>query len=140
MVQGAPDDTDPATHAPVARPYTPVSSPDMQGAFELLIKSYPTGRVSRYLHARQAGDKVLIKGPFPKLPYRPNMTRRLLMLAGGTGLAPMVQVLHRVLDAGSGDRTEVTLLFGSRTRGDILMKVGWNGVDVSWGGGMCRVA
>ena len=124
MVQGAPDDTDAATNAPVARPYTPISSPDIQGAFELLIKSYPSGRVSTYLHARRAGDKVLIKGPFPKLSYRPNMTRRILMLAGGTGITPMAQVLHRVLDEGSGDRTRVTLLFGSKTRGDILMKVG----------------
>ncbi len=123
MVQGAPDDTDAATAAPVARPYTPISPPDMQGAFELLIKSYPQGRVSRYLHSRQAGDRVLIKGPFPKLAYAPNMTRRLLMLAGGSGITPMVQLLHRVLDEGTGDRTRVTLLFGSRTQGDVLMRV-----------------
>jgi cytochrome-b5 reductase len=68
MVQGAKDDPDGAH--PVARPYTPVSSPDMQGAFELLIKSYPQGRVSRYLHSRREGDRVWIKGPFPKLAYR----------------------------------------------------------------------
>lgn len=95
----------------------------MQGAFELLIKAYPKGRVSSYLHARREGDRVLIKGPFPKLAYTPNMTQRMLMIAGGTGIAPMVQVLHRVLDPATGDGTRVTLLFGSRTRGDILMKV-----------------
>lgn len=124
MVQGPPHDIDPSTSTTVARPYTPVSSPDMQGAFELLVKTYPQGRVSRYLHSLQAGDAVKVKGPFSKLAYTPNMTRRILMLAGGTGLAPMVQLLHRVLDPRTGDETRVTLLLGNRSRKDVLMEVG----------------
>jgi cytochrome-b5 reductase len=38
------------------------------------------------------GDTIDVKGPKGKFVYRPNMKRALGMLAGGTGITPMLQV------------------------------------------------
>ncbi len=40
----------------------------------------------------QVGDSIEVKGPLSKLPYTPNMKRAIGMLAGGTGITPMLQV------------------------------------------------
>lgn len=46
----------------VARPYTPTSLNDQKGKFEILIKTYPQGKVSGYLHSLKVGDKIEVKG------------------------------------------------------------------------------
>jgi len=33
-----------------------------------------------------------MKGPIPKYPYQPNIKKNIGMIAGGTGLTPMLQV------------------------------------------------
>ena len=43
------------------------------------------------------------------------------MLVGGTGIAPMLQALHAILGT-ADDATEVTILYGSRTSDNILAK------------------
>jgi len=43
------------------------------------------------------------------------------MIAGGTGITPMLQVLHEIL-RNSDDHTEVSLLFANVSEDDILLK------------------
>ena len=43
------------------------------------------------------------------------------MLAGGTGVTPMVQLARAIL-ADPRDRTEVRLILANKTRGDIMLK------------------
>src|SRR5437867_13443601 len=47
----------------VKRPYTPSSLPGTLGYFDLTIKRYETGVVSKYVHEKQVGDTVLMSGP-----------------------------------------------------------------------------
>ena len=47
----------------VKRPYTPSSLPGTVGHFELTVKRYETGVVSKYLHDQHVGDTVLMSGP-----------------------------------------------------------------------------
>ena len=49
----------------ITRPYTPASTPDDTGFFELIVKRYPTGIMSSYLHKRNVGESVMMSGPFP---------------------------------------------------------------------------
>jgi len=42
----------------------------------------------------KVGEALEMKGPFPKLPYKPNMRKNIAMIAGGTGITPMLQVRH----------------------------------------------
>src|SRR4029434_10623151 len=44
------------------RPYTPSSVPETTGYFDLTVKRYDTGLVSKYLHDRKTGDTVLMSG------------------------------------------------------------------------------
>lgn len=62
-----------------------------------------------------------MKGPFVKFAYEPNAHAAIGMVAGGTGIAPMFQVLRAIL-ANPRDRTEVRLVYASRSPDDIIMK------------------
>jgi len=108
------------------RPYTPVSTTEQHnitGYVDLMVKGYPQGNVSKYLHSLNVGDKVLIKGPMPSMPYTPNMKNHIGMIAGGTGITPMLQIISRILD-NPQDRTKITLVFANIAAEDILAKQG----------------
>src|SRR6185295_9513601 len=47
----------------VKRPYTPSSLPGTVGFFDLTVKRYETGTISKYLHDQRIGDTVLMSGP-----------------------------------------------------------------------------
>eukprot|EP00930_Biecheleria_cincta_P032570 TRINITY_DN22597_c0_g1_i1.p1 TRINITY_DN22597_c0_g1~~TRINITY_DN22597_c0_g1_i1.p1 ORF type:complete len:300 (-),score=36.35 TRINITY_DN22597_c0_g1_i1:378-1277(-) len=101
--------------------YTPVTTDDQKGYFELLVKGYPDGQVSRYLCSLKPGDSVLVKGPVHKLPYKANMKKNIAMIAGGSGITPMLQVVKEVLK-NPDDKTQLTLIFANRTPKDILIR------------------
>ncbi|WFD28945.1 cytochrome-b5 reductase [Malassezia nana] len=105
----------------VMRSYTPISDHDAVGSVQLLVKTYPTGNLSRVLGALQVGESVEMKGPKGKFLYRPNMTERIGMLAGGTGITPCFQVLKAALRDES-DRTCFDLLYANVTEDEILLK------------------
>lgn len=105
----------------VIRPYTPVSTPDTVGHFDLMIKRYEQGNMSKHIHSLKVGDKLLVKGPIAKYPYKANMKKRIAMIAGGTGITPMYQVIRNVL-GNPEDKTEVYLLYGNVTPDDIMLK------------------
>eukprot|EP00271_Cylindrocystis_brebissonii_P016899 TRINITY_DN4186_c0_g1_i1.p1 TRINITY_DN4186_c0_g1~~TRINITY_DN4186_c0_g1_i1.p1 ORF type:complete len:368 (-),score=57.03 TRINITY_DN4186_c0_g1_i1:361-1464(-) len=107
--------------AMVIRPYTPISYPDAKGHFDLLIKVYPDGKMSSHFAGLKPGDVVEMKGPIPKLKYEQNMKRQIGMIAGGTGITPMLQVIDAVL-RNPEDNTQVTLLFANQSPGDVLLK------------------
>uniref|UniRef100_A0A6U4GMF3 NADH-cytochrome b5 reductase n=1 Tax=Phaeomonas parva TaxID=124430 RepID=A0A6U4GMF3_9STRA len=105
---------------PVVRPYTPVSTNALTGAFELLVKVYPDGKASGFLDRMAIGDEVECKHiPFNVKIQYPFGKKKLVMLVGGTGVTPMVQALHAVLGT-PGDETEVTMVCGNRSQRDML--------------------
>lgn len=55
--------------------------------------------------------------------YTPNMVRHFGMIAGGTGITPMLQIIRAVIRGRAlGDRTEIDLLFANVNLEDILLK------------------
>lgn len=119
--------TDPKTgtteRRQVVRSYTPISSDHDFGHFDLLIKSYPTGNISKHLAGLNIGDKMAVKGPKGAMVYTPGMVKRFGMIAGGTGITPMLQVIKAIVRGrSSGDDTQVALIFANVNEGDILMK------------------
>lgn len=107
----------------VVRSYTPVSSDNETGFFDLLIKSYPTGNISRHLATLKIGDTMKVKGPKGAMVYTPNMARHIGMIAGGSGITPMLQVARAVSRGRSkGDTTRVDLIFANVNEEDILLK------------------
>ncbi|KAI0328431.1 cytochrome-b5 reductase [Cubamyces sp. BRFM 1775] len=106
---------------PVIRPYTPISPSDLPGELTFLVKRYDTGKMSKYIHEMQPGDKLAIKGPIPKFEYKINQFDEVGMIAGGSGITPMYQILEHALKDPS-NKTRFTLIFANVTEKDILLK------------------
>ncbi|KAM4655608.1 NADH-cytochrome b5 reductase-like isoform 6-T10 [Amazona ochrocephala] len=105
----------------VQRAYTPISPGNAEGYFEVLIKCYEAGLMSQYIRTWKKGDMVFWRGPFGGFPYRPNKHGELLMLASGTGLAPMLPILQSITDD-EEDETFVTLVCCFPTFDKIYLK------------------
>lgn len=110
----------------VVRSYTPISSDENPGHFDLLIKSYPQGNISAHLAKLQIGQTMKVKGPKGAMVYSPNMCRRIGMVAGGTGITPMLQIIRAIIRGrprnGGTDTTKVDLIFANVNSDDILLK------------------
>lgn len=118
-VLSQPDGTD----KEIVRSYTPISGDEQPGHFDLLIKSYPTGNISKHFASLAVGQTIRVRGPKGAFTYTPNMVRHFGMIAGGTGITPMLQVIKAIIRGRkAGDRTEVDLIFANVTTQDILLK------------------
>ncbi|XP_038967061.1 cytochrome b5 reductase-like isoform X6 [Rattus norvegicus] len=105
----------------IQRAYTPISPATAQGYFDVLIKCYETGLMSRYVESWRPGDTAFWRGPFGSFLYEPKKYGELLMLAAGTGLAPMVPIVQSITD-NEDDETFVTLVGCFKTFEDIYLK------------------
>lgn len=105
------------------RSYTPISKSHEAGYFEILVKSYPKGNISKHIASLELGDKIRVRGPKGAFLYTPNMVRHIGMVAGGSGITPMLQVIQAVLGGrSSGDTTEIDFIFANAGLEDILLK------------------
>ncbi|KAI4743843.1 ferredoxin reductase-like protein [Aureobasidium sp. EXF-12298] len=115
--------TEVTTQKEILRSYTPITDDTTSGHFDVLVKSYPTGNISRHLSEMKIGDTIKVKGPKGAMAYQPNMVSRFAMIAGGTGITPMYQISKAILRGrASGDKTQVDLIFANVNPEDILMK------------------
>lgn len=105
----------------VVRSYTPTSSDEDKGHFDLLIKSYPTGNISKYLAGLAIGDTIRVRGPKGFFQYTPGMVKSFNMIAGGTGITPMYQIMTAIA-RNSDDKTQVNLIYANVNEEDILLR------------------
>ncbi|KYK54632.1 putative cytochrome-b5 reductase, mitochondrial outer membrane form [Drechmeria coniospora] len=103
------------------RPYTPISDEGQQGFLDLLVKKYPDGPMSTHLHNMVPGQRLDFKGPLPKYAWSENKHEHIGLIAGGTGITPMYQLLRTIFN-NPKEKTKVTLVFGNVTEDDILLK------------------
>ncbi|KAI9269838.1 hypothetical protein BY458DRAFT_510571 [Sporodiniella umbellata] len=106
---------------PISRSYTPTSSNDDLGHFDLLVKSYPSGNISKLFSELKLNDELSVRGPKGNFMYTPNMCRAIGMIAGGTGITPMLQIIHAIVK-NPADKTQVNLIFGNVSEEDILLR------------------
>lgn len=62
-----------------------------------------------------------MQGPFKKVEYVPKKKKCIAMIAGGTGITPMLQVIEESLNH-PNDTTKFLLIFANVTEGDILLR------------------
>jgi cytochrome-b5 reductase len=107
----------------VMRSYTPTTSIDQKGYFDLLIKSYEFGKMSSYLTNLQVGQRVEIRGPIGRFQYTVNQYSKMGFIAGGTGITPCLQVIRTILECNeyAEDKTQFVLFYQNRTEEDILL-------------------
>ncbi|KAI1084817.1 cytochrome B5 [Whalleya microplaca] len=106
----------------VTRSYTPVSNNADTGVLELVIKCYPDGLLTgRYLANLQIGDEVQFRGPKGAMRYKRGLCKKIGMIAGGTGITPMYQLIRAICED-DRDTTEVSLIYANRSEEDILLR------------------
>jgi cytochrome-b5 reductase len=108
----------------VKRPYTPSSVPGTTGFFDLTVKRYETGVVSKYIHERKIGDSVLMSGPNAGGHWVDGMAKRVGFVAGGTGITPIISIIRWILAKGLD--VELFLIFGNKTEADIIFRDEWD--------------
>jgi cytochrome-b5 reductase len=95
-----------------------------KGYFDLVVKAYPAGAgdgVSSYITSLKPGDDITVKGCFTKKKIEANQYKSIGMIAGGSGLTPMLQVAQELLNIVE-DETKLSLLFCNVTPADIYLK------------------
>lgn len=130
----------------VIRSYTPVSSDDDKGFVDLVVKVYRKnvhpkfpdgGKMTQFLDEMKMGDKIAFRGPSGKLQYLGNgklsikklrkdppqivNVKKINMIAGGSGITPMLQLVNEILKK-SGDDTQLALLYANQSEQDILLR------------------
>ncbi|KAK5989575.1 NADH-cytochrome b5 reductase 1 [Cladobotryum mycophilum] len=106
----------------ITRSYTPVSNNSDIGTLELVIKVYPDGKLTNgYLAKLNEGDEVQFRGPKGAMRYTRGLCKKIGMLAGGTGITPMFQLIRAICE-NDRDATEISLLYANRTEQDILLR------------------
>jgi len=111
---------------PLAKSYSPISHPSQKDTFELLVKAYPFqpgGGVGAYLCGLQPGDSFEGKLKSQRIMHSsPEVLGRwshVGLVAGGTGIAPLYQILMILL---RDDTTKISILSINCSEQDILLK------------------
>lgn len=97
----------------------PADPPDDRGHLDMLIKQYPGGKQSSYLHSLQPGDSVTFFR-IPGYSWTPNEQAHVAVVAGGQGITPCYQLLRNIL-RNPADHTKVTLVWGVNTEADLFL-------------------
>lgn len=105
----------------VSRSYTPVSNNTDLGRIELLVKVYSQGQMTKYLEQMNIGDTIEIRGPKGAMQYTTSYANHIGMIAGGTGITPMYQLIRAICDDKS-NTTKMSFLYANNTEEDILLR------------------
>ena len=101
----------------VGRSYTISSSPTRTAYVEISVKR--DGLFSKHLHANvHEGDAVKIGAPAGKFFFMGHEAERVILVAGGVGITPMMAVIRSLTDRCW--RGEMYLLFVVRAREDVI--------------------
>ncbi|PWY88939.1 ferredoxin reductase-like protein [Aspergillus heteromorphus CBS 117.55] len=106
---------------PTVRPYTPISDLDEPGHVELMVKKYPSGKASGYLHSLQPGDTLKFATSLKGYQWKTNEYPHVYLLAGGAGITPIYQLIRGILK-NPQDTTKISLVFGVNSEEDLLLK------------------
>lgn len=104
------------------RSYSVASEPELEGLYELVVERLEGGEVSAFFHdVAEAGDAIGIRGPFGgHFVWSGQDGGPLLLLGGGSGVAPLMSILrHR---AAIGSEIPTILLYSARTWDDVIFR------------------
>ncbi|KAG2188038.1 hypothetical protein INT44_000789, partial [Umbelopsis vinacea] len=106
----------------IMRPYTPINDPSVDGHIDLLVKRYEQGSISKMLCRSKPGEEVFVRGPMVEFEYPSATYKHVAMIAGGTGITPMYQLIRHILSDPKECQTKMTLIYANKTEQDILLR------------------
>jgi cytochrome-b5 reductase len=77
--------------------------------------------MTKHLESMKIGDMIEICGPKGAMQYNTSYAKHIGMIAGGTGITPMYQLIRAICDDGT-DSTQISLLYANNTEEDILLR------------------
>lgn len=102
------------------RPYSIASSPKNKKEIEFCIKLVEGGKVTPHIFHKKEGDKMSIKGPFGLLTTEKLEKDKVVLIATGTGIAPLRSIAKDLIEKES--TKEITLIYGIRFEEQIPYK------------------
>src|SRR5262244_3799282 len=102
------------------RSYSIASAPSADGRIEITIERLPNGEVSPYLTQQvMVGDELEVRGPIGGwFVWRPEQVMPIQLVAGGSGIVPLVAMIRSRTSAGS--TAPFRLLYSVREPGAIF--------------------
>lgn len=110
--------TDPNTNKSITRAFS-VSSAPKSDILEFYIHMIH-GQFTSKIEDMRIGDKLQVSGPHGQFKFVPGEEKKVLFIAGGTGLAPMMSMLREIENNSIG--TDVVLLYSVRFPDEIIAK------------------
>jgi ferredoxin-NADP reductase len=106
----------------VQRSYSVASAPGLAGLYEIVVERLEDGEVSPFFHDVAAvGDAIEIRGPFGgHFVWGPEDGGPLLLLGGGSGVAPLMSILRHRAEAGGAVR--MLLVLAARLWDDVIFR------------------
>ena len=87
-----------------------------------VVKQVPEGGFTGWLFAGdRTGAELDLFGPLGVATYAPPLPNDLVCIAGGSGLAPMLSILDRAVEAGHFETRRGDLFFGVRAERDVYL-------------------
>ncbi len=103
------------------RSFSIANAPHNDDFLELHVRLVEGGQfTSRVFNTMQPKDLLRIEGPHGSFFYREDARDELLMIAGGTGFAPLKGIIEHILS--EQDTRPIYLYWGVRTEGDLYMR------------------
>jgi len=101
------------------RSFSIASPPHDSRPLELHVRHVPGGEFTDPLFHDLLGSLLLIEGPLGTFAYRPHAGRAppMLLIGGGTGIAPLLCILRHVID--QGIERDMRLYWGVRAETDL---------------------
>lgn len=99
-----------------------VAARDADGTIELAVEALMDGEVSEYFHGiARVGDRVEVRGPIgARFVWESGDGGPVLLLAGGSGLVPLMSMIRHRAEAGSD--APMLLFLSARTWNDLLYR------------------
>lgn len=104
----------------VYRAYSIASSAADKTHIELFIGYVPGGKATTYVHQHlKVGDEVRINGPYGHFYYQDDNDREMILVAVGTGIAPILSILNHMKE--EKIERKATFYFGAKTPSDLFL-------------------
>ncbi len=103
------------------RPFSIAGLPDRTGHVRFHIRDNGVGLSRHLAQDLQLGDLITLEGPFGEMHADSARARPVLMVAGGTGIAPMLALAADIVKRGLTEEG-ITLIYGARSEDDIYCR------------------
>lgn len=102
------------------RAFSIANAPHAEGLLELHLRLVPDGQFTKYVFNEMPDKAIMrIEAPLGSFFLREASDKPMIMIAGGTGFAPIKGIIEHMLHSNIERKT--TLYWGARTRSDLYM-------------------